>query len=86
MLGKQLELFTIDQKVGSGLILWLPKGAIIRQSLEEFIKQELLQRGYQAVYTPHIGRVELYETSGHFPYYRRVAVPAALRAPGRAIG
>jgi threonyl-tRNA synthetase len=75
VLGKQLELFTIDQKVGSGMILWLPKGAIVRQSLEDYIKQELRQRGYQAVYTPHIGRVELYETSGHFPYYRESQFP-----------
>ncbi len=69
-LGKQLELFTIDQKVGSGLILWLPKGAIVRQTLEDYLKDELRRRGYEAVYTPNIGRVELYETSGHFPYYR----------------
>ncbi len=69
VLGKQLELFTINQLVGSGLILWLPKGAIIRQTLEDYIKGELRKRGYEAVYTPNIGRVELYETSGHFPYY-----------------
>jgi threonyl-tRNA synthetase len=69
VLGKQLELFTINQTVGSGLILWLPKGAIIRQTLEEYIKGELRRRGYEAVYTPNIGRVELYETSGHYPYY-----------------
>ena len=70
VLGKQLELFHIDQTVGSGLILWLPKGAILRGVLEEFIRTELRQRGYEAVYTPNIGRVELYETSGHFPYYK----------------
>ncbi|MEX2167900.1 MAG: threonine--tRNA ligase [Pirellulales bacterium] len=69
VLGKQLELFTIDQKVGSGLILWLPKGAIIRQTLEDYIKGELRRRGYETVYTPNIGRVELYEISGHYPYY-----------------
>ena len=69
MLGKQLELFTISQTVGSGLILWLPKGAIIRQTLEDYIKSELRKRGYEAVYTPNIGRVELYQISGHFPYY-----------------
>ncbi len=69
VLGKQLELFTINQTVGSGLILWLPKGAIIRQTLEDYIKGELRKRGYEAVYTPNIGRVELYEISGHFPYY-----------------
>jgi len=69
VLGKQLELFTISQTVGSGLILWLPKGAIIRQTLEDYIKNELRKRGYDAVYTPNIGRVELYQISGHFPYY-----------------
>jgi threonyl-tRNA synthetase len=69
VLGKQLELFTISQTVGSGLILWLPKGAVIRQTLEDYIKGELRRRGYEAVYTPNVGRVELYETSGHYPYY-----------------
>ena len=69
VLGKQLELFTINQTVGSGLILWLPKGAIIRQTLEDYIKDELRKRGYEPVYTPNIGHVELYEISGHFPYY-----------------
>lgn len=69
VLGKQLELFTINPTVGSGLILWLPKGAIVRQTLEDYIKSELRTRGYDAVYTPHIAHVELYEISGHFPYY-----------------
>jgi threonyl-tRNA synthetase len=69
VLGKQLELFTISQIVGSGLILWLPKGAIIRQTLEDYLKGELRRRGYQAVYTPNIGKIELYQISGHFPYY-----------------
>ena len=70
VLGKRLGLFTITSDVGPGLCLWLPKGAMIRATLEEFIKAELLRRGYQPVYSPHIGRVEMYETSGHFPYYR----------------
>ena len=69
VLGKQLELFTISQTVGSGLILWLPKGAIIRQTLEDYLKDELRRRGYQPVYTPNIGKIELYQISGHFPYY-----------------
>ncbi len=69
VLGKQLELFTISPTVGSGLILWQPKGAIIRSILEDFVKAELRRRGYLPVYTPHIARVELFETSGHFPYY-----------------
>jgi threonyl-tRNA synthetase len=69
VLGKQLELFTVSPTVGSGLILWLPKGAIIRQTLEDYLKNELRRRGYQAVYTPNIGKIELYQISGHFPYY-----------------
>ncbi|MEX2113604.1 MAG: threonine--tRNA ligase, partial [Pirellulales bacterium] len=69
VLGKRLDLFATDADVGAGLILWLPKGATIRGLLEGFIREELSKRGYQAVYTPHIGRVELYQTSGHFPYY-----------------
>lgn len=70
VLGKQHGLFAISNEVGSGLCLWLPKGATVRALLEDFIKQELLRRGYEPVYSPHIGRAELYETSGHFPYYR----------------
>ena len=70
VLGKKLRLFSIEPDVGPGLCLWLPKGATVRTLLEDFIKRELLARGYQPVYSPHIGRVELYETSGHFPYYR----------------
>src|SRR6266566_1417073 len=70
VLGKQLRLFTISPASGSGLILWMPKGAIIRGILETFIKDELIKRGYQPVYTPNIGRLELYRTSGHFPLYK----------------
>jgi threonyl-tRNA synthetase len=70
LLGKQLELFTVSPLVGSGLILWTPNGAVIRSQLEAFVREELVKRGYETVYTPHIGRVEMYETSGHFPYYR----------------
>jgi threonyl-tRNA synthetase len=75
VLGKQLKLFTISPAVGSGLILWMPKGATVRGILETFIKDELVKRGYQPVYTPHIGRLELYRTSGHFPYYRDAQYP-----------
>ena len=70
VLGSRLQLFTIDPDVGQGLCLWLPKGATIRATLEDFIKAELLRLGYDPVYSPQIGRVSLYETSGHFPYYR----------------
>jgi threonyl-tRNA synthetase len=74
-LGKELSLFTISPLVGSGLILWLPKGAIVRGVLETFLKDELLKRGYQPVYTPHIGKVDLYKCSGHYPYYRDSQFP-----------
>ncbi|HEX4146090.1 MAG TPA: threonine--tRNA ligase [Pirellulales bacterium] len=69
VLGKQLDLFTTNPIVGPGLILWLPKGAMIRSLLENFLKDELAQRGYEPVYTPNIARVELYQISGHYPYY-----------------
>ena len=69
VLGKQLELFATSPLVGAGLVLWLPKGAIIRGLLESFVREELTRRGYQPVYTPNIGKVELYQISGHFPYY-----------------
>src|SRR5262249_29036068 len=65
----------------SGLILWMPKGAIVRGLLESFIKDELLKRGYQPVYTPHVGRLELYRTSGHFPYYRDAQYPPMYHHP-----
>ncbi|HTU21528.1 MAG TPA: threonine--tRNA ligase [Gemmataceae bacterium] len=81
VLGKQLKLFTVSQAVGSGLILWMPKGATVRGILETFIKDELLKRGYQPVYTPHIGRLELYRTSGHFPYYRDAQFPPMYFRP-----
>ncbi len=70
VLGKQHGLFSIHPEVGQGLCLWLPKGARVRVALEDFLRKELLSRGYDPVYSPHIGRVEMYETSGHFPYYR----------------
>ncbi len=76
VLGRQLELFMIDPAVGSGLVFWLPKGAIIRRELENFIYDELIKRDYQPVYTPVIGNVHLYETSGHYPYYKDSPVPA----------
>lgn len=80
VLGKKLGLFHITPDVGQGLCLWLPKGARIRVLLEDFLRNELLQRGYQPVYSPHLGRVELYETSGHFPYYRDSQFPPLFTA------
>ncbi len=69
VLGKQLGLFAVDDKVGQGLILWKPKGAIVRQELQTFISEHLRRQGYSQVFTPHIGKLDLYKTSGHFPYY-----------------
>ncbi len=75
VLGKQLGLFTIDPKIGPGLPLWLPKGTIIRMELEGWLRGELLKRGYQAVITPHIGKLDLWKTSGHYPYYEHGLFP-----------
>jgi hypothetical protein len=69
-LGKELKLFHIDEDVGQGLILWTPNGAILRQELQNFISEELRKQGYNQVFTPHIGKLALYKTSGHFPYYK----------------
>ena len=68
-LGKELELFTFSQKVGQGLPLWLPKGAALRERLENFLKRAQRKAGYQQVITPHIGNKELYVTSGHYEKY-----------------
>ncbi|WP_425077784.1 threonine--tRNA ligase [Psychroserpens sp. S379A] len=68
-LGKELELFTFSQKVGQGLPLWLPKGAALRERLENFLKKAQKKAGYEMVATPHIGQKELYVTSGHFAKY-----------------
>ena len=69
-LGRELALFTFDRQVGAGLPMWLPRGAVLRETLVDFLKKEQLSRGYEPVVTPHIGRLELYKTSGHYPYYR----------------
>jgi len=68
-LGKELELFTFSQKVGQGLPLWLPKGAALRERLENFLKKAQKKAGYDMVVTPHIGQKELYVTSGHYAKY-----------------
>ncbi|WP_282076238.1 threonine--tRNA ligase [Maribacter aquivivus] len=68
-LGKELELFTFSQKVGQGLPLWLPKGAALRERLEQFLKKAQKKAGYEMVVTPHIGQKELYVTSGHYEKY-----------------
>jgi threonyl-tRNA synthetase len=68
-LGKELELFTFSQRVGAGLPLWLPKGAQLRERLENFLKKVQREHGYQQVITPHIGQKELWVTSGHYAKY-----------------
>ncbi|MFM9996806.1 MAG: threonine--tRNA ligase [Phycisphaerales bacterium] len=70
VIGRALRLFHIDEDVGQGLILWTPNGSIVRKELQNFIGSELKKQGYTEVFTPHIGRLELYKTSGHFPYYK----------------
>ena len=74
-LGKELQLFHIDEAVGQGLILWKPKGGLVRRALQDFITQELDKQGYSQVFTPHIGKLDLYRTSGHFPYYQESQYP-----------
>ena len=74
-LGKELKLFHIDEAVGAGMVLWTPNGAVIRQELQNFIAEELRMADYDQVFTPHIGKLGLYRTSGHFPYYKESQFP-----------
>ena len=81
-LGKELEIFTFSEAVGSGLPLWLPKGAALRERLENFLKEVQKKAGYQQVITPHIGKSSLYKTSGHYQKYaedsfRPITTPVA---------
>jgi threonyl-tRNA synthetase len=69
-LGVELELFLLTPKVGGGLPIWLPKGTIVRESLEGFLRDEQRKRGYLPVVTPHIASISLYKTSGHYPFYK----------------
>ena len=80
-LGKELKLFHIDEAVGSGMVLWTPNGAVLRTELQNFIADELGKTGYDQVYTPHIGKLGLYRTSGHFPYYKESQFPPIVE-PG----
>lgn len=68
-LGKELELFTFSEKVGAGLPMWLPKGAMLRQRLQDFLQKAQIESGYLPVITPHIGNINLYKTSGHYEKY-----------------
>ncbi|PMB43747.1 threonine--tRNA ligase [Fischerella thermalis CCMEE 5330] len=74
-LGKELGLFIFSDLVGPGLPLWTPKGTLLRSLLEDFLKQEQIKRGYQPVVTPHIGRVDLFKTSGHWQKYKEDLFP-----------
>ncbi len=93
VLGKQLDLFSIQELAGPGLIFWHPKGGIIRKEMEDWMRDQYLKRGYSLVYTPHVARRQLFYTSGHEGYYsqnmfdadgaRRCRVPAeAHELPG----
>jgi threonyl-tRNA synthetase len=77
-LGRELDLFHIDDQVGAGLILWKPKGAIIRRELQTFISEELRKQGYSEVFTPNIGKLDLFKTSGHYPYYSDSQFPPLI--------
>ncbi len=74
-LGRDLELFFISQSIGSGLPVWLPRGTILRETLENYLREEQRKRGYEPVITPHIGNINLYKTSGHYPYYKDSQFP-----------
>jgi threonyl-tRNA synthetase len=74
-LGKEFELFTIEEDIGPGLVIWLPKGAIVRRIIEDFWKDEHLKRGYQLLYTPHVALLDLWKTSGHLDFYRENMFP-----------
>ena len=69
-LGKELDLFSIHEEAGPGLVHWHPKGAVIRRVIEDFWKDEHVKRGYDIVYTPHIAKLDLWRTSGHWEFYR----------------
>lgn len=83
-LGKELDLYTIDEAVGQGLVLWKPNGAVVRNELQSFIGEHLERQGYSQVYTPHIGKLDLYRTSGHFPYYQESQFPPVIERDAMA--
>ncbi|MDZ4746696.1 MAG: threonine--tRNA ligase [bacterium] len=68
-LGRELEIYMVTPIIGGGLPVWLPNGTVLRRRLEAFLRDEQTKRGYQEVITPHIGNLEMYKTSGHYPYY-----------------
>jgi len=86
VLGKQLDLFSIQEDVGPGLILWHPKGAMVNFQLRRFIEDVILERGYQLVYTPNVTREELFLRSGHLPLYAENQFPPMAAGEGEAEG
>jgi threonyl-tRNA synthetase len=81
-LGKELDLFFVDDMVGKGLVMWLPKGNIIKSKIENLAEEMEKEAGYQRVTTPHIAREELFLTSGHLPYYKESMYPAMVMDDG----
>jgi len=84
VIGKALDLFSIQEDVGPGLIFWHPKGAMLQHQLRRFVEDALLARGYELVFTPHITREQLFIKSGHLPYYEENQFPAMAAAAGDA--
>jgi threonyl-tRNA synthetase len=84
VIGKQLDLFSIQEDVGPGLVFWHPKGAMLQFQLRRFIEDVILQRGYQLVYTPHVTREQLFLRSGHLPLYAENQFPAMGAGEGEA--
>jgi threonyl-tRNA synthetase len=78
-LGQELDLFSVADEVGGGLILWHPKGGIVRKLIEDFWRDEHLKNGYDIVYTPHVGRAKLWQTSGHLDFYQEMMYPQMER-------
>jgi len=74
-LGKELDLFSVADEVGGGLILWHPKGGMVRKLIEDFWRDEHLKNGYDIVYSPHVGRAKLWQVSGHLDFYREMMYP-----------
>jgi threonyl-tRNA synthetase len=84
VIGKQLDLFSIQEDVGPGLVFWHPKGAMLQFQLRRFVEDAILARGYELVYTPHVTREQLFIRSGHLPYYEENQFPAMGAAAGDA--
>ncbi|MPZ72834.1 MAG: threonine--tRNA ligase [Nitriliruptorales bacterium] len=82
-LGRELDLISFPDELGAGLAVWHPKGSVVRQEIEDYIRREVRRRGYQPAYTPHIGKAALWETSGHLGFYAENMYPPVEIDPGR---